>query len=262
LKDCSSETPDDFFERDAPLLEKLLVYPELVAHDERRRLEGIDAALRRDAAIARDGGGAALGKRAELLRGAGYAVLRRYLEAKSTAAEFDGAAFDGAELEALRSALGFAREPVLLAAYGTLMTGQPNRVPAATRRSLRSRGPCEIRGHLYLVEDGPFGYPGLIRAARAGSEAAPEGGGWVAGELFEIGADDRAAAAVLRGLDAYEAFDPRDPGGSAYLRRFVPVSVGGVAAGAYAWLYVYNGDAARLRPIEGGDWRSFAPRLG
>jgi gamma-glutamylcyclotransferase (GGCT)/AIG2-like uncharacterized protein YtfP len=261
LKDCSCETPDDFFEGDAPLLEKLLVYPELVAHDERRRLEVIDAALRRDAAIARDGGGAALGKRAELLRGAGYAVLRRYLEAKSIAAEFDGAAFDGAEFDALRSALGFAREPVLLVAYGTLMTGQPNRVPAATRRSLRSRGPCEIRGRLYLVEDGPFGYPGLIRPAGAGRKEAPDAG-WVAGELFEIGADDRAAAAVLRGLDAYEEFDPRDPGGSAYLRRFVPVSVGGVPAGAHAWLYLYNGDVARLRPIEGGDWRSFAPRLG
>ncbi len=139
--------------------------------------------------------------------------------------------------------------PVLLATYGTLMTGQENGLPPAIRARLRDGRPCLIRGRLYEVrEPMPGGretvYPALVE-------------GWhdqarIRGEVFEIGGSSDEAAAVLAATDRYEDCVPDDPDASLYLRRRCPVLVGGVAR--EAWIYLYNRPVHRLRPIKGDRW--------
>ncbi len=240
MNDSPIADAHEFFERTAPLLEKQLVYPELLSAEERLKLKAANGDLQAAEATVRARGAGALGSGAAVLQADGCAVLRRYL---------------GRGFEALRTALGFEPEPgpVLVAAYGTLMTGQRNRLPAATRAALQSRGSCAIDGRLYLVRDGAFAYPGLIRPDRESAGREPA----VSGELFEIAPDDAAAVPVLRSLDRYEDVRPSDPEGSAYRRRFVRVSVSHGSGAAYAWLYVYNEKLGRLGPIPGGNWPAF-----
>ena len=141
--------------------------------------------------------------------------------------------------------------PVLLAAYGTLMTGQRNGLDPAIRARMRRARCCRIAGRLYEVRepDGAAGhltYPALVPAGPG--EAAV-----VEGEVFAIGADAAEAAVVLAATDRYEACVPDDPQGSTYLRRLHPVLVDGAVL--LAWLYLYNRPTDGLRPIPGGRWR-------
>ncbi len=100
---------------------------------------------------------------------------------------------------------------------------------------LRRVGACRVAGALFDL--GP--YPAL----RPTSEAAAS----VRGELHAI--LDASALAVL---DAFEGYDPRDPGGSDYLRECVALQE---PAGVRAWIYVYNRPLDPARRIESGDWR-------
>ena len=141
--------------------------------------------------------------------------------------------------------------PVLLAAYGTLMTGQRNGLDPGVRARMRDGRPCRIPGRIYEVRevaagpDGPFRYPALV--------ACPEDpDATVHGEAFVIGADAAEAAAVLAATDRYEDCIPGDPGRSTYLRLIRPVLVDGVARPA--WVYLYNRPVDRLPPIGGGRW--------
>ncbi len=137
--------------------------------------------------------------------------------------------------------------PVLLAAYGTLMTGQENGLDPRVRSRMQAGRPCLIRGRLYEVRetegDGRHAtYPALVecRDDRA----------MVRGELLAIGAE---AAIVLAALDRYEGYVPGDPDASTYLRRRRPVLADGVAL--QAWIYLYNRPTDGLRPIANGRWR-------
>jgi gamma-glutamylcyclotransferase (GGCT)/AIG2-like uncharacterized protein YtfP len=121
---------------------------------------------------------------------------------------------------------------VRLAAYGTLMTGQHNQLPAAVRRRMHSMGFCEIPGRLFRVPGG-FAYPALV--------CMP--GHSTRGELFVIPADD------LKIIDAYEDCRPAAPQASMYVRRLLPVenAVGTVRA----WVYLWNRPVLGLVPVPG-----------
>lgn len=67
---------------------------------------------------------------------------------------------------------------------------------------------------------------------------APDAHKWVVTECIEV--DDEQ----LKNLDMYEGYDPKNEGGSLYIRK---PYLGG-------WIYVYN-DSFNGRPlIESGDW--------
>lgn len=124
---------------------------------------------------------------------------------------------------------------VRLAAYGTLMTGQRNLLPAAVRRRMRSVGSCGIPGRLFRVP-GDFAYPALV--------CAP--GHSTCGELFVIPAGD------LKAIDAYEDCRPAAPEASMYVRRLLPVQTeGGMIR---AWVYVWNRPVHGLVPVPGNRW--------
>ena len=140
--------------------------------------------------------------------------------------------------------------PVLLATYGTLMTGQRNGLGPDVRCRMRNGRPCDIAGRLYEVrEPADSGldlvYPALVPCP--GDDAAV-----VQGEVFEIGADNAEAAVVLAATDRYEDCIPDDPDASTYLRRRRPILVAGVTW--QAWIYLYNRPTDGLRPIASGRW--------
>ena len=139
--------------------------------------------------------------------------------------------------------------PVLLATYGTLMTGRQNGLPPALRARLRGGRPCLIRGRLYEVREpmpngGEAVYPALIEDRHDPAR--------IVGEVFAIGGSPDEAAAVLAATDRYEDSVPDDPDASAYLRRRRPVLVDGVAHAA--WIYLYNRPVGRLRRVPGDRW--------
>src|ERR1039457_4300871 len=85
----------------------------------------------------------------------------------------------------------------------------------------------------------------------------------VQAELFEIGADDEKARDLLRALDRYEEYDPKDPQASMYIRRFVMVKPGSDGGSKCqkvgAWVYIYNRAFDRKTSIRitSGDWRLY-----
>ena len=139
--------------------------------------------------------------------------------------------------------------PTLLAAYGTLMTGQENGLPPAMRARLLGGRPCLIRGRLYEVREAMPGgreavYPALVEGRHDRAR--------IPGEVFEIGGDPAEAAATLAAIDRYEDCIPDDPTASTYLRRRRPVLASGLAL--EAWIYLYNRPVDRLRPVPGNSW--------
>ena len=140
--------------------------------------------------------------------------------------------------------------PVLLAAYGTLMTGRRNGLDPVLRARMRDGRPCRIPGRLYAVReaanaDEPVRYPALV--------SCPENpDATVQGEALVIGADATEAAAVLAATDRYEDCIPGDPGRSTFLRVIRPVLMDGVARPA--WVYLYNRPVDQLVPISSGRW--------
>jgi gamma-glutamylcyclotransferase (GGCT)/AIG2-like uncharacterized protein YtfP len=234
-----------FKETIAPPLEKWFVYPEKVTEEEMSRFVALDALLNFFEIVAHASadprflGGVVFRDVMfsywfEQMKDDAHSILRRYLLLS---------------YEALRARLGFEDGPVLLAVYGTLRRPQENAaVPQEIRSRMKRLGKCLIPGRIYEIAEHATGarYPGLI-------VADPSEGARVAGELFEIGENDRVAAVVLRALDPYEEFDPGDLHGSAFRRTFMPVYRSDTEK-AYAWVYVYNRPVADDRRIEGGDW--------
>jgi gamma-glutamylcyclotransferase (GGCT)/AIG2-like uncharacterized protein YtfP len=193
-----------FFETIAPLMEKWLVYPETIKDDEMARFVAIDAFLNFFEIAAH----ASTDKRLltsatyrdvmfsywfDLMKDDDHVILRRYLLLS---------------FEAICRRVGFNidrsnEEPVLLAVYGTLLTGQTNTLAPSVRVRMKSRGKCLIPGEIVEIGDDHAGirYPGLVLASN-------NHGSLVIAELFEIGRDDRRAADVLRAIDEYEEFIP------------------------------------------------------
>jgi gamma-glutamylcyclotransferase (GGCT)/AIG2-like uncharacterized protein YtfP len=139
--------------------------------------------------------------------------------------------------------------PVLLAAYGTLMTGRINPLTPSARARMRSLGPCLLDGRLYEIRDSSFAYPALVLSP------AP-GGTPVQAELFAIGESEAEARPVLAETDAYENFCPGRPDRSTYLRVQVPVRYPDRPGCDRAWVYVYNRPVKGAAPLPEGRWQA------
>jgi gamma-glutamylcyclotransferase (GGCT)/AIG2-like uncharacterized protein YtfP len=243
-----------FFDTIAPLMEKWLVYPEMVTKEESARFVGIDAFLNFFEIVAHASTDKRLLQSAtyrdvmfsywfDLMTDDNHAILRRYL---------------CLSFEAIRRRAGFVSEnpkgePVLLAVYGTLMTGQANKLVPGVHAKMRSLGTCFIPGVIVEVSDDRDGshYPGLVLSSN-------KQGFLVTAELFEVGEDDQRAAGVLKAIDAYEEFSPGSPADSPFTRRFVAVCLDrDQNKKKYAWVYVYNRPTSDMPIIENGDWAKF-----
>lgn len=105
-------------------------------------------------------------------------------------------------------------------------------------------------------------------------ELAPQGRGWIAGRLHDLGRFPGAVPAaygervygevfalrngpgVLDALDRFEGYDPGCSEASLFLRR--PVRVAGPpGADLLAWAYLFNGDTRGAPLIPGGDYRAY-----
>ena len=102
---------------------------------------------------------------------------------------------------------------------------------------MKPLGPASVAGSLYDL--GP--YPGVTLDASTGR---------VFGHLFELPDDE----AVLRALDTYEGFDPRQPDAGLFRREtcLATLDDGGEAA---CDVYVYNGKPAESQRVASGKWR-------
>lgn len=127
----------------------------------------------------------------------------------------------------------------LLAAYGTLMSGQAYEGRPDVERLLAPRGPCRIPGRLFSDGD----YPWLV-----------QGGGEVSGELYAV-LDPGSAFPVL---DAYEDEGRHTLDGTGrYVRRRTRL----LEPDVEAWVYVWDGPP-RGEPLDVGDWRTFVSLRG
>ena len=160
-----------------------------------------------------------------------------------------------------------------LAVYGSLLSGVGAMRELGVEGCVRRIAPCTIAGVLYDLG----AYPGLR-----------PGDGSVAGELVEL-----ADASVLRVLDDYEGYDPRDRAGSLFVREWMGVAVScspararprgpshavgeaaregsgaratAASAGARedaAWVYIYNGTPDPACRVPSGSWRRHLDRRG
>jgi gamma-glutamylcyclotransferase (GGCT)/AIG2-like uncharacterized protein YtfP len=260
----------------APAIEKRLVYQKLLTAAEINALAEVNAILNffeHSAHLSRRRGGALPRLMAEdhvsvfdywfnvVMRKESHAVLRRYLTYG---------------YECISQRAGNVAEPVYVATYGTLMTGEANRLDAEVRDRMTSMGPCRMPGTLYLIapEDR---YPGL-------KPAAPYSGDVVLGELYRIGEHDDEARDIIHKLDRYERYHVTDPAVSEYERRYILVEE--PTPGAWtpksslwertwrfvlrrpdrrkyshrgAWVYFHKSDPSEphMRRIPSGDWRTF-----
>ena len=114
--------------------------------------------------------------------------------------------------------------PQHLFVYGTL---HPDRAPAEIAHAVRhlvELGPAILRGTLYNLGE----YPGVV--------IHPDRNDQVSGTVFALPNDP----AVLRALDTYEDYRPRDPAASLFLRAQLPVTRSD-GSSLTCWVYLYNG---------------------
>ncbi len=119
--------------------------------------------------------------------------------------------------------------------YGTLMRGYVHPMAKLLSANADFLGPATCRGKLYLVKH----YPGLVLSDDANDI--------VYGELYRL----RAAEALLREFDMYEACGEGLPEPTQYVRQMFPVTLADGSA-SEAWTYLYNWPVAKLTPIESG----------
>lgn len=239
----------EFFETYAPAMEKWLVYPERLDERERALLAEIDALLNFFELICH------------------VSANDRYLHGSDREAAFQYW-FDDVigrserhvllrlylhfGFEHLASRVKFSTPRVLIAVYGTLRSDVVDQVrdvrlkegaKRARRRLGRRVGTCRIRGRLVDLGD----YPGLVLADD----------GSVMAELYELpfggaGSQElRDLRSALAAIDEFEGFDPNDPEGSEYVRRYVALEH---PANEAAWVYVLNKAPRRAEPLKTGDW--------
>ena len=132
----------------------------------------------------------------------------------------------------------------LLFVYGTLRGQLRHFLPPTLHQAVRRLGPACYRGRLYDLGT----YPGVV----------PDPDHLVRGELYALRRTD--ASRIFAYLDAYEGCDPQHPEAGEYRRvqDTVALSEGRTLS---AWLYLYNGDLSRARPIPSGDWLHYRRRL-
>jgi gamma-glutamylcyclotransferase (GGCT)/AIG2-like uncharacterized protein YtfP len=127
--------------------------------------------------------------------------------------------------------------------YGTLCRGEANHRLLRLEAALTYRGKRSVGGTLYDLGS----YPGLLL-----------GTGRAAAELFRI--DD---ASVLRRLDRFERYEPRNPERSLFRRTRVAIPrFANSASTIDAWIYAFNGLVEGRPVIETGSWREHREHAG
>jgi len=123
----------------------------------------------------------------------------------------------------------------LLFVYGTLMRGYSHPMARLLAANADFLGEASCRGRLYKVKH----YPGLVLSDEASDV--------VFGELYRL----RAAEALLREFDIYEACGESFPEPTQYVRQMLPVTL---ADGSVydASTYLYNWPVDHLTRIESG----------
>lgn len=124
-------------------------------------------------------------------------------------------------------------DEIRLFVYGLLLTGEPGFRSLDLERRVRSLGTDRITGRLYHLGD----YPGYV----------PGPHGIVHGEIFSF--TDKA---LLDAIDAYELYDPENPGKSEYRR----IEVDLLDSGVRAWAYEYGRPVVKRPIIATGNWRA------
>ena len=132
-------------------------------------------------------------------------------------------------------------DPHLLFVYGTLRPGHAPAPLAPYVDRCKCVGPGSMPGRLYDLGS----YPGAV--------LDPAGGQLVHGQVLDVPDE-----ATLRRLDAYEGYDPADSSSSLFVRTRCDVTLGGGRTVA-AWVYVYNRDVSRARPVPGGRYDPSPP---
>jgi gamma-glutamylcyclotransferase (GGCT)/AIG2-like uncharacterized protein YtfP len=125
-----------------------------------------------------------------------------------------------------------------LFAYGTLQPGCAPPQMADVAAKLRVVGKGFVRGVLYDLGR----HPGAVAEATAESR--------ISGTVMELPDDPE----VLRQLDEYEGFDPRNREASEFVRerQMVELAAGGAVE---CWFYRYKGPAGPTQVIVTGLWR-------
>lgn len=121
-------------------------------------------------------------------------------------------------------------EPIRVAIYGTLLTGEGNYGVGA---DALDRKPCRLRGTLY---DPHYGFPAFVPKSR--------GAFAVSGEVLEV------AEETFARLDRLEGYP------HLYDRKRVPVLIED-GSRVEAWVYVLQRLPERATVIECGDWRAY-----
>jgi gamma-glutamylcyclotransferase (GGCT)/AIG2-like uncharacterized protein YtfP len=182
----------------------------------------------------------------DVMRRGTHAVLRRYLQHS---------------FECIGSLTKFRKQPVFLAVYGTLMSGEFDKIAGHDElkrrmRGAKYRGSCRISGQIYAYRGNGLEFPYLC---------LDSGDASVAAELFEIGKTDAEAASLLRVLDAYEN---EQGGGTDFQPTFIPrcllVTEGrrrwplwGKPRQYAAWVYVVAHPLRDALPVPSGDWKAY-----
>ena len=124
--------------------------------------------------------------------------------------------------------------------YGTLMSTAGHRMGAKLAREAKLIGPASMQGLLYRIAC----YPGMTDTANAQAR--------VHGEVYAL-ADPVAS---LAWLDAYEGLTGNSP--NAEYRRVERVARLAATGEVTAWVYLYQGDPAKVRLIANGRWTAAA----
>ena len=124
----------------------------------------------------------------------------------------------------------------LLFVYGTLLPGHAPRSMRSVCDRLEHIGSARIEGQLYDL--GP--YPAVITG----------GAGQVRGELLKV-ADEQTWAV----LDRYEGC-PRPGEGDGLFQRVRTIATTDTGESLDCWIYVYNRDLSRAKPVDSGCWRT------
>lgn len=129
--------------------------------------------------------------------------------------------------------------------YGTLSHASGTAIAHSVLARMTAPRRTWVRGRLFAVRERAGWYPVLV-----------PGRGHVFGFMHR--AAKGFSHATLRQMDAWEAFDPRAPHRSDYVRR--PVRTGtGLVAQVYCWNRPVG---VRMRPVPGGDFAAFVGKRG
>lgn len=124
-----------------------------------------------------------------------------------------------------------------LFAYGTLIDGNTPREIAATLKQLKPVGKGYIFARLYDLGE----YPGAVLDDSKHHK--------VFGKIFELSADRR----LLERLDDYEAFDPKRPAGSLFVRKRTAINRTNQPP-LTGWVYEYNREVNSSSVIKSGHY--------